>query len=191
MRILCRTLRAVHIWFRRIIVFPIIAKNKVLSHSLHLFRDTRRVCTHVCNQTHVAIGTDFKTFVKMLRNHHRTLSTKVQFTHTILLQGRCCKWRCRFTRTLALFNISHYCIFIANSINYGLCITFSSNIDFFTFNMGQFRCESLFFRRFKIAFNRPIFLWYECLNFSLSFTDKSNCNGLHTTCTKAFTNLFP
>ena len=119
----------------------------------------------------------------MLGNHHRTLSTKVQFTHTILLQRRCCKRRCRFTRTFALFNICHYCIFTANSIYYGLCIAFSSNIDFLAFNMCQFRCESLFFRRFKITFNGPIFLWYEGLNFALSLTDESNRNGLYTTCT--------
>ena len=165
--------------------------NIILSHDLHLFRDTRRVCTHVRNQTYVTIGTDFKTFVKMLCNHHGTLRTKVQFTHTILLQRRRRKRRCCFTRTLAFLNISHYCIGSANSIYYGLCFTFSSNIDFLTFNMSQFCCESLFFRRFKIAFNSPIFLWHESLNFSLSFTDKSNCNGLHTTCTEAFTNLFP
>ena len=127
----------------------------------------------------------------MLGNHHGTLRTKVQFTHTILLQRRRRKGRCRFTRTFALLNICHYCIGSAYGIYYSLCFTFSSNIDFLTFNMSQFCCESLFFRRFKIAFNSPIFLWHESLNFSLSFTDKSNCNGLHTTCTEAFTNLFP
>ena len=134
MGILSRTLSSIHIWFRRIIIFTIVANNIILSHSLHLFRDTRRVCTHVRNQTYVTIGTDFKTFVKMLCNHHGTLRTKVQFTHTILLQRRRCKGRCRFTRTLALFNICHYCIGSANSIYYGLCFTFSSNIDFLAFN---------------------------------------------------------
>ena len=191
MGILSRTFCTIHIRFRRIIIFTIVMNNIILSHDLHIFRDTRRVCTHVRNQTYVTIGTDFKTFVKILSNHHGTLCTKVQLTNTILLQRRRCKGRCRFTRTFALFNICHYCIGSANSIYYGLRFTFSSNIDFLTFNMSQFCCESLFSRRFKIAFNSPVFLWHESLNFSLSFTDKSNCNGLHTTCTEAFTNLFP
>ena len=136
MGILSRTFCTIHIRFRWIVIFTIVTNNIVLSHDLHLFRDTRRVCTHVRNQTYVTIGTDFKTFVKMLRNHHGTLRTKVQFTHTILLQRRRRKRRCCFTRTLALLNISHYCIGSTNSIYYSLCLTFSSNIDFFTFNMS-------------------------------------------------------
>ena len=127
----------------------------------------------------------------MLGDHHRTLSTKAQFTHTILLQGGCCKRGCRFTRTFTLFNIFHYCIFTANSINHSLCIAFSSNIDFLAFNMCQLRFERFFFRCFKITFNGPIFLWFEGLDFALSFTDESNCYRLYTTSAESLTYFFP
>ena len=49
------------------------------------FRNTRRISTHIGNQTNGAATTDVDAFIKLLSNHHRLLSSEFQIVVCDLL----------------------------------------------------------------------------------------------------------
>ena len=83
------------------IVFTKLLLDVFLRIFVCFLRDSRRICTQICNQTDRAHALDLHTFIQLLRDTHRLICCEIQLLSSFLLQRTCCKRKRLFLRLLA------------------------------------------------------------------------------------------
>ena len=153
--------------------------------------DARRISAHVSDEPYRTLTTELKSLVELLRDAHRPLCRKSEFTGCFLLQTTRDKGR---HRTLFPLLFRH----LFDDIGLRLCIggellsprfidekAVVVNLPFFFSNAMQLGLKRmLLFLRRERGGERPIFLRFERLNFCLALADEAHSDGLHPASTQ-------
>src|ERR1039457_4966057 len=147
--------------------------------------------SHVSDQADQALVAEFDTFIEALRDHHGALYAEAQLARGILLQLAGSKWRSGIATPLFLFRRTDDPAGLFKRQADFLGVLAVGDFDFLLAFAEKARVECRRLIGGEIGIDRPVFFFFEGLNFAFAIDDQAKGDGLHTPGGKAAADFVP